>query len=65
MTEYMQRVRVEAAKKALESGRKNVNEVMYETGYTDTKAFREAFRKVAGMSPLTYRLRYNRSAITA
>ncbi|HTP57605.1 MAG TPA: helix-turn-helix domain-containing protein, partial [Spirochaetia bacterium] len=65
VSEYMQRVRVEAAKKGLETGRKNVNEVMYEAGYSDTKAFREVFRKVAGMPPLDYRLRYNRSAISA
>jgi transcriptional regulator GlxA family with amidase domain len=65
VSEYMQRVRVEAAKKGLETGRKNVNEVMYEAGYSDTKAFREVFRKVAGMSPLDYRLRYNRSAVSA
>ncbi|MGO9410439.1 MAG: GlxA family transcriptional regulator [Spirochaetia bacterium] len=65
VSEYMQRVRVEAAKKGLETGRKNVNEVMYEAGYSDTKAFREVFRKIAGMSPLDYRLRYNKAAISA
>jgi len=65
VSEYMQRVRVEAAKKGLETGRKNVNEVMYEAGYSDTKAFREVFRKIAGMSPMAYRLRYNRDAVSA
>jgi transcriptional regulator GlxA family with amidase domain len=65
VSEYVQRVRVEAAKKGLETGRKNVNEVMYEAGYSDTKAFREVFRKIAGMSPLDYRQRYNRAAISA
>ena len=38
---------------------------MYEAGYSDTKAFREVFRKIAGMSPLDYRLRYNKAAISA
>ncbi len=65
VSEYIQRVRVEAAKKSLETGRKNVNEVMYESGYSDTKAFREVFRRIAGMSPLEYRNRYNREAISA
>ncbi len=65
VSDYIQRVRVEAAKRSLETGRKNVNDVMYEAGYSDTKAFREVFRKIAGMSPADYRTRYNREAITA
>lgn len=60
--EYMQRVRIESAKKALESTRKNINEVMYEVGYSDVKAFREVFRRITGMSPLEYRARYNKEA---
>jgi transcriptional regulator GlxA family with amidase domain len=59
IVEYIQRVKVEAAKKQLETGRKTVNEVMYEVGYTDTKAFRDVFKKVAGMSPVDYRNKYN------
>ncbi len=58
--EYLQRVKIEAAKKELETGRKTVNEVMYEVGYTDTKAFREVFKKVTSMSPVDYRNRYNK-----
>ena len=61
--EYLQRVKIEAAKKALESSRKTINEVMYEVGYSDVKAFREVFRKVTGMSPLEYRRRYNKEAV--
>ena len=57
--EYIQRVKIEAAKKQLESGRKNVTEVMYDVGYTDVKAFRDVFKKVAGMSPVDYRNKYN------
>ena len=60
--EYLQRVRVEAAKKAFETTRKHINEVMYEVGYADSKAFREVFRKVTGMSPLEYRNKYNKEA---
>ena len=65
VSQYIQRVRVEAAKKSLETGRKNVNEVMYEAGYSDTKAFRTIFSRIAGMSPMDYRHRYNREAILA
>ena len=60
--EYAQRVKVESAKKALESSRKTVNEVMYEVGYSDVKAFREVFRKITGISPLEYRSKYNKEA---
>lgn len=61
--EYMQRVKVEAAKKQLESGGKTVNEVMYDAGYTDIKAFRDVFKKVVGISPGEYRDKYNREVV--
>lgn len=60
VTEYIQRVKIEVAKKSFESSRKNINEVMYEVGYTDTKAFRTIFRKVTGLSPVEYRYKYNK-----
>jgi len=60
--EYLQRVKIESAKRAFESSRKTINEVMYEVGYADLKAFREVFRKITGMSPLEYRNKYNKEA---
>jgi transcriptional regulator GlxA family with amidase domain len=60
--EYAQRVKIEAAKKAFETNRKTINEVMYEVGYTDVKAFREVFRKITGMSPLVYKGKYYKDA---
>jgi transcriptional regulator GlxA family with amidase domain len=57
--EYVQRVKIEAAKKGLESSRKNINEVMYEVGYSDTKTFRALFKKFTGLSPLDYRNKFN------
>lgn len=65
VTEYIQRVKIEAAKKELETGNKNVNEVMYEVGYADIKAFRTTFKKITGLSPLEYRNKYNKLAMTA
>ncbi|MEZ4803075.1 MAG: helix-turn-helix domain-containing protein [Gelidibacter sp.] len=56
--EYIQRVKIEAAKKELEKGRKTVNEIMYEVGYSDTKAFRDVFKKFTDMTPIDYRNRY-------
>jgi len=58
--EYSQRVKIESAKKAFETTRKTINEVMYDVGYSDIKAFREVFRKITGMSPLEYRSKYNK-----
>lgn len=62
-TEYAQRVKIEAAKKAFETTSKHISEVMYEVGYTDVKAFREVFRKITGLSPLEYKNRYNKIAV--
>jgi transcriptional regulator GlxA family with amidase domain len=56
--EYIQRVRIEAAKKFFEASRKNVSEVMYDVGYTDTKAFRDIFRKITGLTPIEYRNKF-------
>lgn len=58
--EYMQRVKVEGAKKRLESTVKTVLEVMYEIGYNDEKAFRATFRKYTGLAPKEYQKKYNR-----
>ncbi len=60
--EYIQRVKVEAAKRQFESSRKNINEVMYDVGYTDTKAFRDLFKKITGLTPIEYRNKYNKQA---
>lgn len=61
VVEYIQRVKIEAAKFSLESSRENVNEVMYKVGYTDTKAFRSTFKKITGLSPVQYRNKYNQA----
>ena len=58
--EYIQRVRIEAAKKRLESSTDTITQVMYEMGYIDSKAFRNIFRKYTGLSPVEYRRKYNR-----
>ncbi|HWB90864.1 MAG TPA: helix-turn-helix domain-containing protein [Puia sp.] len=60
--EYAQRVKIESAKKALETTRKTISEIMYDVGYSDVKAFREVFKKITGMSPLQYRGKYNKDA---
>lgn len=61
--EYIQRVKVEAAKRSFESSRKNINEVMFDVGYTDTKAFRTVFKKITGLTPVEYRNKYNKQPV--
>ena len=61
--EYIQRVKIEAAKRSLETSRKNINEVMYDVGYTDTKAFRDLFKKITGLTPIEYRNKYNKMSL--
>ena len=56
--EYIQYLKIEAARRQLESSRYHINEVMYAVGYNDTKAFRSTFKKITGLSPLEYRNRF-------
>lgn len=58
MVEYIQRVKVEFAKKHLETGRKTINEISYEAGYNDIDAFRKVFKKFTDLSPVDYRKKY-------
>ena len=58
--EYLQRVRVEQAKKKLEQTAHSVTDAMYEAGYSDAKAFREVFRKYVGVSPAQYKKKFDR-----
>ena len=61
--EYVHRIRVEGAKRQFECSRKNISEVMYDVGYTDTKAFRDLFKKLTGLTPIEYRNKYNKMAM--
>lgn len=60
--EYIQRVRIEAAKNFFEASRKNVSEIMFDVGYTDTKAFRDIFKKITGLTPIEYRNKFAKVA---
>ena len=61
--EYLQRVKVEVAKKTLEKGRRSIFEVMNEVGYSDDKAFREVFKKITGLSPFDYRSKFSKETV--
>ena len=60
--DYLQRVKMEAAKKMFETTRKTVSEIMYEVGYNDAKAFRDVFSRITGLSPLAYKSKYNKDS---
>ncbi|RZK41390.1 MAG: helix-turn-helix domain-containing protein [Pedobacter sp.] len=56
--EYLQQTRIEAAKKLLERTAHQMNEVIYQSGYSDPKAFRKIFKKNVGMTPSQYREKF-------
>ncbi|HEY0272129.1 MAG TPA: helix-turn-helix domain-containing protein [Chitinophaga sp.] len=60
--EYLQRVKIESAKKALEKSEENITTLMYDAGYNDVKTFRNVFKKFTGLTPQDYRRKYRRMA---
>ncbi|RYU94109.1 GlxA family transcriptional regulator [Emticicia agri] len=56
--EYLQQIRIEAAKKLLEQTNHHMGEVIFSSGYNDPKAFRRIFRKIVGMTPTAYREKF-------
>jgi transcriptional regulator GlxA family with amidase domain len=59
--EYIQRVKVEAAKRTLESGER-ISSVAKVAGYGDVAAFRRLFARWTGLTPAEYRARYGPGA---
>jgi transcriptional regulator GlxA family with amidase domain len=55
---YMQKLRIEKAKRLLESGNDTVDQIMREVGYADYRSFRRLFRSFTALSPKAYRLKY-------
>lgn len=53
--DYLQNIRMMAAKNMLEDRSKKVYEIAFEIGYTDYKYFASKFKKIVGMSPKEYR----------
>ena len=57
-SEYLQRLRVAAAKCLLERGVRSIQAVSAETGYEDVTFFRGIFKRHTGMTPAEYRSRF-------
>ena len=55
LIEYLQNLRVEEAKRLLETSDLPVDEISAETGYSDTSFFRRLFKRLTGLTPSNYR----------
>ncbi len=56
---YVQRARVEAAKRLLEKGKLSVEQVCMEVGYGDFGFFRNIFKRLTSLTPQEYKKKYN------
>lgn len=59
--EYIQRVRVEAAKKMLEGKNEGIEQIASKCGYEDTDYFRKIFKRYVAMTPRAYQEKYGKS----
>jgi len=55
---YLQKVRVEAAKRYLENSELNLQQIVEKIGYDDSSAFRRVFQKLTSLSPSAYRNKF-------
>ena len=55
---YVQRVRVERAKRTLETGGVPIEEISWAVGYEDPASFRRLFKRLTGLTPGEYRRRF-------
>ena len=55
---YVQHLRVEKAKQALELGTATVEQISWQVGYEDPASFRRLFKRLTGMTPSAYRRKF-------
>jgi transcriptional regulator GlxA family with amidase domain len=55
---YVQRLRIEDAKKRLERTETAVDEISWQVGYEEPAFFRRLFKRVTGLTPGTYRRKF-------
>lgn len=60
---YVQRLRVERAKRMLERGADSVEAISWAVGYEDSASFRRLFKRLAGCSAGEYRRRFRMPAV--
>jgi len=56
---YVQRLRIEIAKKKLESSQVSIDKITDAVGYSDSKSFGRLFKKYTQLSPMAYRKRFS------
>ena len=56
---YLQKLRIEKAKRLLETTNDSIAEIMTGVGYEDDRSFRRLFRALTELSPKAYRRRYS------
>ena len=59
---YLQRLRIEAAKRYLETTDMHMDKIIEKVGYEDTSAFRRVFQKITSLTPSAYRNKFMLSA---
>lgn len=57
-TDYLHRLRIESAKRLLETSDLTVDQITARVGYEDQRSFSRLFRSLAGLSPRAYRTRF-------
>jgi len=62
--EYLQKLRIEEAKKKLAYSRDRVIEIAYEIGFQDSNYFSSVFKKFTGLTPTQYRKMYKTAGNT-
>lgn len=60
---YLQRLRIEKAKRLLETSNHSLDEITAEVGYEDARSFRRLFQTFTDLSPKAYRQRYGTKAV--
>jgi transcriptional regulator GlxA family with amidase domain len=62
--DYLQNLRVDEAKRLLESSKRSADEISAEVGYQDPSFFRRLFNRRTGMTPIRYRRMFQRTQPT-
>lgn len=63
--DYVQGIRIEAAKLMLESGADSIEAISSSVGYEDPSSFRRIFKRKAGLTPAIYRKKFSSIAARA
>ncbi|HEV8283844.1 MAG TPA: helix-turn-helix domain-containing protein [Chitinophagaceae bacterium] len=61
--EYLQRVRIEAAKKLLENKNFSIEQVAFKCGYEDMSFFRKVFKRHVSITPREYKEKYGKTSL--